>query len=324
MIPASYYIIMIAVGIASFVLIVGLVALAIRNYRRLTLLRFEANTSNLSAKILAELIVTLILCIINVFVVFGYGIYVVIFALLIGIIAGAVSKLKEQVGTGYRLDKERDWKSVAGRVGPVIILIEGIIFLIEGIINLLMGGFFWYAYYDIYAIVRILVLVSGITAISGIYSGFKRNKFARIICFIAGILALVILLFAWDRPYRVLLFSYILGLIYLDYVVIILFFIGGILCVISEDRFLNYYLDKSDFKKNLFDLETELDKIVDLEQFLKVNLSTDWEKIRRSFEAFKAGELSKKMFIDIALKNIGRDKLLSLFKKSSKQEYKPK
>jgi hypothetical protein len=321
MIPASYYIIMIAVGIASFVLIVGLVALAIRNYRRLNILRYEVNTSNLSSKIVAELVVTLIISIINIYVVFGYGILVVIFALLCGVFAGAISKLKEQEGTGYRLDKERDWKSVAGRVGPVIILIEGIIFFIEGIINLLLGGFFFF--YDVYAIIRILVLVSGIIAILGIYSGFKRNKFARIICFIAGILALVILFFSWDRPYRVLRFAYLLNIIYLDYIVIILFFIGGILCVISEERFLNYYLDRSDFKKEIFDLEAELDKIMDLEQFLKENLSTDWEKIKRSLEAYKAGELSKKMFIDIALKNVGRDKFIQIFRKSPKQEHKP-
>ena len=32
-----------------------------------------------------------------------------------------------------------------------------------------------------------------------------------------------------------------------------------------------------------------MDKIEDLEQFLKTKLSTDWEKIKISFDAFKAG-----------------------------------
>jgi len=67
-------------------------------------------------------------------------------------------------------------------------------------------------------------------------------------------------------------------------------------------------------------VEEEMDNIEDLEQFLKTKLSTDWEKIKLSFNAYKAGELPKRVFIEVSIKNIGKDKFTSLFLKSPNQE----
>jgi hypothetical protein len=147
---------------------------------------------------------------------------------------------------GYSFEKKKDWKSVAGRVGPVLILLEGIFFIIEGVISILFPV--------IYSFIPYFILMGGIVAILGIYLGYRRNKYARIVCFIAGILALVILI-SWDLTFRQMRYyiTYILAILhifYFDYVMLTLFFIGGILCIISEDKFLNYYLEKRDFRKN--------------------------------------------------------------------------
>lgn len=179
----------------------------------------------------------------------GYAEYAIWFFLIIGsilIIIGlvylVVSTRSEKIE--YPFEKKRDWKSVAGRLGPVIILIEGIFFIIEGLASILFIGY--YSFFPYY------LLMGGIVAIVGIYSGYRKNKYARIICFIAGTLALVslILLFPpWWGYYGAFILIY-LGYFLLDKILLILFFIGGILCLISGDRFLNYYLDIIDFKQS--------------------------------------------------------------------------
>jgi hypothetical protein len=211
------------------------------------------------------------------------------------------------------IPKESDWKSVAGRVGPVLILIEGIVFLIEFVLNFIWGGFF-------YQFVPYLVLISGIIAVSSIYLGFKRIEYARFICCIAGILALVSFILVWPYTYRAFTLLSFVQFLFIDYILIILFFIGGLLCAISGDRFLNYYLDRSDLKKELVNIEVEMDKIEDLGQFLKEKLSTDWGKIKRSFDAYNSGEITKAVFIEIAIKNIGKEKFVSCFTASTTQD----
>ncbi len=105
----------------------------------------------------------------------------------------------------------------------------------------------------------------------------------------------------------------------MDYLFIFLILLGGVLSVVSEERFLNYYLDRRDTESIIVKVEEEMDKIEDLKQFLKTKLSNDWEKIKLSFDAYKAGELSKRVFVEVAIKNIGKERFTSLFLKSPKR-----
>lgn len=208
---------------------------------------------------------------------------------------------------------------VAGRVGPILVLIVGIIFLIHGIITILVIPYFTHALYE---------LLCGIIAILGIYLGLKRRVYARFLCLIAGILGVagLIIPFPSHESYGILyLLSYYISSYYLDYIFAFLFFIGGLLSVASEERFLNYYLEKRDLKTSVKDVGEELDKIDDLENdlenFLKQKLLSDWDKIKITFNAYKAGELEKSVFIEIAVKNLG-NKFLNIFCKSPIRDFK--
>jgi hypothetical protein len=243
------------------------------------------------------------------------------FAFIIGIVVGSLSKVAEKgevIGPSITILKEKDWKSVIGRVGPILTLIGAILFLIDGafwVIIFLLTNFNTSSFYE---------LMCGIMGILGIYFGFKRKEFARFLCLIAGILGVAGLII----PFPVIGYYWfdlgmlaIFRFIFLDYFFIFLFLIGGLLSVASENRYLNYYLEKSALKDSFINVEEEMDKIDDLESFLKEKLSFDWEKIKMSFSAFKTGELNKTLFIEIAVKNIG-EKFLDIFRKPSNLDYK--
>ncbi|MFX0105732.1 MAG: hypothetical protein ACFE75_09590, partial [Candidatus Hodarchaeota archaeon] len=72
------------------------------------------------------------------------------------------------------------------------------------------------------------------------------------------------------------------------------------------------YTIKSEYREKISDIMEEMDKIDDLKTFLKEKLSSDWEKIKLSFEAYKAGEIEKGIFINTALKNVG-NKFIEIF-----------
>jgi len=99
--------------------------------------------------------------------------------------------------------------------------------------------------------------------ILGIYFGFKRKEFARFLCLIAGILGVAGLIIPfpiigyWYLPSGMLL---IFRIIFFDYFFIILFLIGGLLSVASENRYLNYYLEKAALKNSSVNVEEEIDK----------------------------------------------------------------
>jgi len=106
-------------------------------------------------------------------------------------------------------------------------------------------------------------LMCGIMGILGIYFGFKRKEFARFLCLIAGILGVAGLIIPfpiigyWYLPSGMLL---IFRIIFFDYFFIILFLIGGLLSVASENRYLNYYLEKAALKNSSVNVEEEIDK----------------------------------------------------------------
>jgi len=204
---------------------------------------------------------------------------------------------------------------VAGRVGPILVLIVGIIFLIHGIITILVIPLFIIALYE---------LLCGIIAILGIYFGLKRRVYARFLCLAAGILGVASQIISFFTPYSfssLYLLRFFIPFFYLEYIFGFLFLIGGVLCVVSEERFLYYYLVKRDLKNSVLDVGEEQDKIDDLENFLKQKLSSDWDKIKISFNAYKAGELDKSVFIEIAVKNLG-NKFLNIFRKSPIRNFK--
>jgi len=306
--PPYFWVMMIALGIASFSIITCLTIVVIRNYRRLKLLKFRSGYSNLQRKIIVEVIAIAIIT----FISLVYIIFMPI-AYIIGIIVGSKSKLGkdgEMVGLSITILKEKDWKSVIGRVGPILTVVGAIIFLINGIFWIIISFFAGINTINFYE------LMCGIMGILGIYFGFKRKEFARFLCLIAGILGVAGLIipfpkFGWWYNLGMLA---LLRFIFLDYVFIFLFLIGGLLSVASENRYLNYYLEKSALKDLFVNVGEEMDRIDDLESFLKENLSSDWEKIKASFTAFKTGELEKALFIEVAVKNIG-EKFLDIFRK---------
>ena len=317
--PPYYWVMMIALGIASFSIITCLTILAIRNYRKLKHLKYRSANSNLSGKIIVEVIIIAIVTIIS------FLLYMIIsylpWAFIIGIVVGSVTKISQE-GESFEpsitIVKEKDWKSVIGRVGPILTLIGAILFVIDGIFLIIM--FFLYGI----TINSFYELMCGIMGILGIYFGFKRKEFARFLCLIAGILGVAGLIIPFPR---IIYSSYSSGMlqlfrfIFLDYVFIFLFLIGGLLSVASENRYLNYYLEKIALKNSFINVEEEIDKIDDLESFLKEKLSSDWEKIKTSFTAFKTGELNKTLFIEVAVKNIG-EKFLDIFRKPANLDYK--
>ena len=313
--PPYFWVMIISLGIAIFSIETCLTIVIIRNYRRLKLFRFRAGYSNLLRKIVVEVVVIAIVTIISFLTIMF--ITFMPFAFIIGGIAGFLSKISqdgERVEPSITILKEKDWKSVIGRVGPILTVIGAILFLIDGA--------FWVIFSLPYATINTVSfyeLMCGIMGILGIYFGFKRKEFARFLCLIAGILGVAGLII----PFPIIGYWYfasgmlsIFRIVFLDYFVIFLFLIGGLLCVASENRYLNYYLEKSSLKDSFINVEEEIDKIEDLESFLKEELSSDWEKIKMSYNAFKTGELNKTLFIEIAVKNIGA-KFLDIFRKPS-------
>ena len=139
--------------------------------------------------------------------------------------------------------KEKDWKSVAGRIGPKITFIMGILFLIEGIIRISLLGFF---YSD-----TPLILICGILAISGVLLGLKGYNYARFLCLIAGILAMGgFLIFYVSFPFRFILtiIAILLPVAYFLFFINLfspfIFLIGGILSAISGENFLSFYRER--------------------------------------------------------------------------------
>ena len=140
----------------------------------------------------------------------------------------------------------RDWKSVAGRIGPKITLILGIFFLIEGTIRIILFFLTSMLYPN-----TLYILICGILAISGVLLGLKGYENARFLCLIAGILAIVgILIFNFIFRFILTIFAIFLPvgvfLFYLNYIIPFILLIGGILCAISEERFLSYYHERRD------------------------------------------------------------------------------
>jgi len=179
------------------------------------------------------------------------------------VIVGGILCLKSSDSEKERADprililKEKDRKSVIGRVGPILTLIGAILFLIDGgfwvIMSLPFATINTTSFYE---------LMCGIMGILGIYFGFKRKEFARFLCLIAGILGVAGLIIPliigyWYLPSGMLL---IFRIIFFDYFFIILFLIGGLLSVASENRYLNYYLEKAALKNSSVNVEEEIDK----------------------------------------------------------------
>ena len=231
-----FWVMIISLGIASFSIITCLTIVAIRNYRRLKLIRFKSGYSNLLRKIVVEVVAIAITVIISILT-YMYIIFMPI-AFIIGIVVGSLSKLKEKgevLGPSITILKEKDWKSVIGRVGPILTLIGAILFLIDGafwVIIFLFTNFNTSSFYE---------LLCGIMGILGIYFGYKRKEFARFLCLIAGILGVAGLIIPFPLIGYYVFGSGMLSLfrfIFLDYFVIFLFLIGGLLSVASENRFL--------------------------------------------------------------------------------------
>jgi len=139
----------------------------------------------------------------------------------------------------------RDWKSVAGRIGPKITFIMGILFLIEGIARISLR--YWF-YKD-----TPLLLMCGILAIAGVLLGLKGYNYARFLCLIAGILAIVgLMIYNLDFGFRfvLIMFAILLPVAYflyfLDKIFIFLLIFGGILSAISGESFLSFYRKRSD------------------------------------------------------------------------------
>jgi len=139
----------------------------------------------------------------------------------------------------------RDWKSVAGRIGPKITFIMGILFLIEGITRISLQ--FWF-YKD-----TPLLLMCGILAIAGVLLGLKDYTYGRFLCLIAGILAIVgLMIYTLDFGFRfvLIMFAILLPVSYflyfLDKIFIFLLIFGGILSAISGESFLSFYRARRD------------------------------------------------------------------------------
>lgn len=73
-----------------------------------------------------------------------------------------------------------------------------------------------------------------------------------------------------------------------------------------ENRIMDVQEDVIEIKDEILKIEPIFEKIENIEDFLKEKLSSDWEKIRNSWNAYKTGEINKKEFIEDALKKIGK------------------
>jgi len=145
---------------------------------------------------------------------------------------------------------EKHWKFVAGRIGPKITMVMGILFLIEGIIRISLQFFF---YQD-----TPLFLICGILAVSGVLLGLKGYNYARFLCLIAGIPAIVgLMVYPLNFGFRFVLtmiarfLPVAFFLFFIDKILIFLLIFGGILSAISGESFLSFY----SAKKNLYPIK---------------------------------------------------------------------
>ncbi|MFW9829538.1 MAG: hypothetical protein ACFFEY_18335 [Candidatus Thorarchaeota archaeon] len=224
-----------------------------------------------------------------------------------------IAEIRYRIRKGQRNEyqivaKEKNWQITAGKISPIIILMGAVILLFYPFYKL----FFVISFYDKLETL-FTCLWSGI-ALIGIILGLRGIKIARFICLIAGIIATA----GMFIPINITVPGYYTSVYNLSgstyYFDPILILIGGIIGVASKDEFLKYYINKYEFRLDKISLIEEMDKIDDLKTFLKEKLSSDWEKIKISFKAYKAGELEKDTFIRTALKNVG-NKFFEIFEK---------
>lgn len=64
-------------------------------------------------------------------------------------------------------------------------------------------------------------------------------------------------------------------------------------------------------------IEEIFSHIEDLESYLKVHLTSDWEKIKDKFDEYKRGEISRKQFIKKCIEVIGKRFIKKVFEKFS-------
>jgi hypothetical protein len=143
--------------------------------------------------------------------------------------------------------KEKDWKSIAGRIGPLLTLIGGIFFVIDGLFYIFYFGLIFGDLFSIYGLSYIgyfgfLNLVCGIVAILSIYFGYKGINNARFFCLVPAILTVVGLILPPPFNFEVYILWFFSYWFNLDYLFIFLLILGGVLSLISEERFLNYYI----------------------------------------------------------------------------------
>jgi len=176
--------------------------------------------------------------IINAVIIVEIIITIMAFAIFIYLIESKKKILKE-AGVEYSnyrpktiIPKEKDWKSIAGRIGPLLTLIVGIFFVIDGVLGFLFLSF--------------NTLICGIIAILAIYYGYKGMNNARFICFVSGIIAVIGLVLPPPLNFSINIFVIMFWgtqFLYYDYLIIFLLILGGVLSIVSGERFLNYYME---------------------------------------------------------------------------------
>jgi len=147
-----------------------------------------------------------------------------------------------------KISNDKDWKFIAGRIGPRLTLILGIFYFIDGIVGIAI--FFLTSMIMLYPDTP-FTLSCGILALLGVFLGLKGYKNARFLCLIAGILAVIsVLVFNIIIRFVLQIFAFILFLgpllFYVNLIVPFILLMGGILSVISGKDFLRYYRDRRD------------------------------------------------------------------------------
>ena len=147
-----------------------------------------------------------------------------------------------------KISNDKDWKFIAGRIGPRLTLILGIFYFIDGIVGIFI--FFLTSMIMLYPDTP-FTLSCGILALLGVLLGIKGYKNARFLCLIAGILGVTsLLVFNVILRFFLTLFQFILPLgpllFFVNLIVPFILLIGGILSVISGEDFLRYYRDRRD------------------------------------------------------------------------------
>ena len=67
-----------------------------------------------------------------------------------------------------------------------------------------------------------------------------------------------------------------------------------------------------DIETVAFILEYQMDRIDDLEDYMKENLGNDWVQIKNHWSMYKDGEITRIDFAKVALRKLGK-KFISLF-----------